>query len=154
MYRRTVMKMSKVASAASVLFLVLASLSQAVFASNDDPCIKHYAVKGGFFTGKTYSTWQEFPSVSKLIAFKQAYVYVVKDGWKIDQGDKDMGIISPSKSVGSQSETLNVLIEDLHQGCKVTLTHMTPGGTSATKNEIQTEFCGLMGEVGKQGEAK
>src|SRR5437764_3569982 len=146
MNRMTTMTTSKPVSAVCVLFLVTMFLSGAVFASNDDPCVKHYTVKGGFFAGKTFSTWQEFPSVSKLTAFKQAYVYVVKDGWKIDQGDKDLGIISASKSVGSQSETLNVLIEDFGQGCKVTLTHMIPGGSSATKNEIQTQFCGLLAE--------
>ena len=146
---------SRVAALAVGLSVVLSALpTQHALGGDNDPCVKNFKVKGGFLTGKTYSTWQEFPQIPRMTAFKRAYAYVIKDGWTITQADKDLGVVSGSKAVGSSSETLNVLIEDLQKGCKVTLTHMIPPGAAAGKAELQGLFCGLLEAVGKEDDKK
>lgn len=142
-------------SVPAVVFVSFQLVSpQLAIAGDTDPCVKNYTVKGSFFTEKSYSTWQEFPDISSVRAFKPAYVYTAKAGWTVNHADKDLGVISASRKVGSSgSETLNVLIEDAGKGSKVTITRTESMGLVATKGEIQTEFCQIMSDVAKAAES-
>ena len=123
-------------------------------AADTDPCVKNYKAEGSFFTEKKYSTWQDFSDVSVISAFKPAYTYAVKAGYTISQTDKDLGVISASKKIGSGTVTLNILIEGAGAGSKVTTTRTESTGLVSAKKELQAEFCQIMAEVAKALEAK
>src|SRR6267154_403879 len=130
-----------------VAFMTITNIAHA---DKNDPCVQNYTVKGSIFTGKTFATWQGFPEVSTTVAFKHVYAYLLKDGWKIGQADKELGVISVSKEIGSgQTDTLNILVESADKGSKVTSTLTLPAGAMASKGELQTIFCKLLTDAGK-----
>ncbi|MEN3366670.1 MAG: hypothetical protein V7606_3944, partial [Burkholderiales bacterium] len=57
------------------------------------PCDETFSSSGNFFTGTVYKTWAELPGIKPDNAYKGAYLYTAKDGWKILQADKDLRII-------------------------------------------------------------
>jgi hypothetical protein len=147
--------MKKIISAIGISCLILVATSIAARAE-DDLVVKHFTESGSFFTGKKYGTWQEFPDVATTNAFKRAYAYVAKNGYKILSSDREMGVISATQDVVHSQKTvpLNILVEDSgHGGSKVTLTFSIGGGLSTSKKGVQETFSKIMAEVGKNSEA-
>ena len=148
--------MNKIISAIGIGCLILVSTSIAARAE-DDLVVKHFTESGSFFTGKKYSTWQEFSDVATTNAFKRAYAYVAKNGYKILSSDREMGVISATQDVVHSQKTvpLNILVEDSgHGGSKVTLTFSIGGGLSTSKKGVQETFSKIIAEVGKNPEAQ
>jgi len=123
----------------------------------DSPSYKHFTETGNFFTGKKYTTWQEFPDVSTTNAFKRAYGFLAKNGYTIVSSDKDMGVISATHDVTSKEAKtvpMSVLVEDSgHNGSKVTLTLSCSGGVVPYPG-LRGRFAKLMEEVGKKPEGQ
>ncbi|MDP9082982.1 MAG: hypothetical protein M3N50_04375, partial [Pseudomonadota bacterium] len=90
--------MSKIA--AFVLFVAATSLTVVVQA--DDLiaiCASHFTQTGSFFSGKKTSTWLDLVGVSKSDAYSRLLVTLNKDGWAVQQQDKDAGIINATQQV-------------------------------------------------------
>jgi hypothetical protein len=101
--------------------------------ASEADCKAHTTDSGGFFSGTTWKTWESFPNVSPTEAFRRAYVYVAKQGWKIGQSDKELGLLSASLNDVVQLESaheqpVNVLVEPEGKGSKVTVTFSSGSG--------------------------
>src|ERR1039458_2011747 len=150
--------MEKIISAIGIGCLILVCTSVAIRAEDktakveDSPSFKHFTESGSFFTGKKYSTWQEFPDVSTANAFKRAYAFIAKNGYTIISSDKDTGVISATQNVISQAAKtvpFSILVEDLgHGGSKVTITFSLSGGM--VSSGVRGFFAKVMDAVGKK----
>jgi hypothetical protein len=108
------------------------------------PCDENFSSSGNFFTGSVYKTWAELPGIKPDNAYRGAYLYTVKDGWKILQADKDLGIISAAQGVSygnGKTVPLNIAVEKSDTGAKISITYSTPGGTASPEDAIRTHFC-------------
>jgi hypothetical protein len=153
--------MAKIISAIGIGYLILVSTAVAIRAEDkptkveDSPSFKHFTESGNFFTGKKFTTWQEFPDVSTGNAFKRAYAFIGKNGYTIVSSDKDMGVISATQGVTSRAAKtvpLSILVEALgNGGSKVTITFSLSGGL--VSSGVRGEFARIMDAVGKNSEA-
>ncbi len=154
--------MKKILSTIGIGCLILVSSSIATRAEDkaakveDSPSFKHFTESGSFFTGKKFSTWQEFPDVSTTNAFKRAYAYIAQNGYTIVSSDKEMGIISATHNVISREAKtvpLTILVENSgHDGSKVTITKSLTGGV--VDSGVRGFFAKVMAEVGKKTETQ
>lgn len=120
-------------------------------AALEGPCIDNYTKEGSFFSGRTFKSWAEYPTVSEADAFKKVYREVVNQGFKVNSTDKEMGMISAQQNVtgGSTTVPLNVSVESKGQGSRVELTFSTQGGLAVGEEGLQKGFCDLLGSVTK-----
>lgn len=135
------MKNKPLANFGSALFLFSAFCSTQVVAA---PCDDNFSTSGSIFTGKTYKTWADLPNTKFESAFKGAYVYTVKDGWKILQSDKDMGTISAAQAASfakGKTVPLNIVVERSDAGSKVSMTFSTPAGMGSPEEAVKSHFC-------------
>lgn len=139
--------MKRIASAVAVLSFVLSAPAFAL----EGACIDNYTKEGSFFSGRTFKSWAEYPTVAPDKAFKSVYQEVVSQGFKINSSDKEMGIISAQQNVTGSAKTvpLNVLVKDAGKGSRVELTFVTEGGLSVGEAGLQKGFCDLLGAVSK-----
>jgi hypothetical protein len=63
------------------LFIFALTFSPTLFAGNQS-CEENFIEDGGFFSGKVFKTWSEFPQVDKANAYKRIYLYTVKTAIK------------------------------------------------------------------------
>ncbi len=124
-----------------IVFLIGALVSMSAVAA---PCEENFSESGNFFTGKVYKTWADIPDVKFASAYQGAYLYTVKDGWKILQSDKEMGVISAAQSASYANGKvipLNIAIEKLGAGSKILLTYSTPAGAMSPEDAVKQHFC-------------
>ena len=115
--------------------------------ADEATCIANFKTSGSFFSGKQYQTWLTLGSVTKSDAFTKIYGSLVKDGWKIGQTDKEVGVISASQEVSygeGKSAPLNILIETEGTQTKATATFTTSGGVAAKAASVQKSLCGYL----------
>ena len=130
-----------------MLFLMLIS-GEAL--ADSSQCEGNFTVEDSFFSGKTYKTWADFPNVKPDHAFKAVYIQTVKDGWKISQADKAMGVISASQTVSygnGKTVPLNIVVEKSGTGSKVSMTYSTPGGVGSPDEAVKKDFCATLTSV-------
>jgi hypothetical protein len=112
--------------------------------ANATSCASHFASEGSFFSGKKYTTWLEFPAVTKADAYARISTSVAKDGWSIVNADKDAGVLSAAQNVsygkGSQAPMV-IVVEVLKEGSKATATFRTGGGQTAKEETIRAKLC-------------
>lgn len=136
--------MSKLLS--TLTLAALASISIAAHA-DEATCVANFKTSGSFFSGKQYQTWLTLGNVSKPDAFTKIYASLVKDGWKIGQTDKEVGVITASQEVSygeGKSAPLNILIETEGTQSKATATFTTSGGVAAKAASVQKSLCGYL----------
>lgn len=124
-------------------------LSTAALADSSQ-CGGNFTVEGSFFSGKTYKTWADFPGTKPDDAFKKVYAYTVKDGWKVSQADKELGVISASQDVSygnGKTAPLNLVIEPIANGTKVSMTYSTSGGVTSPDDAVKKHFCVTLAEI-------
>lgn len=114
-------------------------------------CLEHYSKEGSLFSGRSFKAWQAFPAVAPKAAFAQVYREVVRQGYKINSSDKDIGVISAQQNVTGSSATvpLNLMVEPQGKGSKVSVTFQTQGGLTVGEEGLQKGFCDILGAVGK-----
>ncbi len=114
-------------------------------------CEINFTEEGSFIKGKTYKTWALFDNVQPTDAYKKVYLYTVKDGWKITESDKELGVISASQDVSyGQGKTvpLNIVVEEAGSaGSKVSITYSTSGGVKSPTDAVKKHFCLTLNEV-------
>jgi hypothetical protein len=112
-------------------------------------CNANFTTSGSFFSGKTYRTWAVLPSVTPLDAFKRVYTHVVKEGYRINQADRELGMISASQDVSGgegKSVPLNVIVEAGEgTGSKITVTFSLSGGLISS--HVQETLCAVIGSA-------
>lgn len=137
-----------VISKKSVLTAALLLVSSTVYG---EQCKDNFSVEGSFFKGKTYTTEATISGVNVNRAYKKIYQLTVKEGWKILNADKEMGIISAAQDVSyGQGKTapLNIVIEDLDkQSVQVSMTYTTSGGVTSPTDAVQDYFCKTIAAV-------
>ncbi|PRC91948.1 hypothetical protein [Solimicrobium silvestre] len=124
-----------------LLFLIgMVNGTQVLAASCED----NFSSSGSFFTGSTFKTWAELPNSKFESAYKGAYMYTVKDGWKILQSNKEMGVISAAQAASyakGKVIPLNIAVEKLGAGTKISLVYTTPAGAVSPEAAVKTHFC-------------
>lgn len=134
----------------NIVFACVLTLVSGESLADSSQCEGNFTVDGGFFSGKTYKTWADFPNVKPNSAFKKVYAQTVKDGWKISQADKDMGVISASQTVSygnGKTAPLNIVVEKNGIGSKVSITYSTSGGVSSPEDAVKKDFCATLSSV-------
>lgn len=134
-----------------VAVVIWALGSSVAWADDNTLCAASQSVTGSFFSGRTYSATELFPTIKQSIAFKRTYIYILQHGWKIIQSDKDIGAISATQDVvfGESSQApLSALIEESGTGSKVTLTLSI--GMGQTAEAAPGFFCEIMKSVAAQ----
>ena len=129
--------------------LVLALVAGAACAE-EPACVTNLTSKGNVFSGKQITTWQSFTGIKKANAYQRIYTALVKDGWRIGNADKDIGTISATQDISfSNGKTipLNVLIEEVGDGIKVTETVSMQGGLIGGAKSVQKGFCAHMDAI-------
>ena len=114
-------------------------------------CLAHYTAEGSFWSGRTFRSYEDFKGVNKNTAFKRIAQHLAASGWKVVNSDKDTGIISASQDVidgKGQAVPFNVVVQDKTDGTlRVKTSFALTGGLSASKGDIQKEFCGVLEAV-------
>ena len=114
-------------------------------------CKDNFTSEGSFFTGTTYKTWAEIGGLTTAEAYKKVYVQTVKDGWKITNSDKDIGIISAAQEVSfgnGKSAPLNIVVERGAPGStKISITFSLSGGLKSPESAVIESFCKLIGSA-------
>lgn len=111
-------------------------------------CADHFTAEGNFLTGKKFTTWADFSTVSKADLYTRIYSNLAKDGWQITSSDKDSGIISASQSVSfgkGSTAPLTVVIETSGTGSKATATFRIGGGQSTKTETVKQKLCEYFG---------
>jgi hypothetical protein len=124
----------------------ISAIAASAFA--DEQCVTNFTSSGSFFKGKTFKTWADIDGVDSAEAYKKIYAHVVKDGWKINSSDKEMGVISAGTEVSygnGKSAPFSIAVEKAGElKTKVSLAFSTSGGVSAAEKDIIKSFCGTI----------
>ncbi len=113
-----------------------------------EQCKTNFSSKGSFFKGKKFESWAEFEGISSASAFKKISQQIAKDGWKITNSDKELGIISAGQDVSygnGKVAPLNVIIEEVTtesgSNTKISINYSISGGVSSPKKAVIESFC-------------
>lgn len=125
------------------LFVFVGAFSVQTFAA--EQCETNFSSAGSFFKGKVFKTWADVPGVDSVNAYKKVYLQVVKDGWKINSSDKELGIISAGQEVSygaGKSAPLSITVEKIGEGnSKISIAYSISGGISAAEKDVIKSFC-------------
>lgn len=134
---------SSIAAALFFLGTTTASLAQGLA-----QCEANFEEKGNFFTGTSFSTFQDFDA-SPDDLFKTTLFAIVNEGFQITMQDRDLGMISAAQAVtGGQGATapLNVMIGESAVGSRARLTFSIAGGQMVM--DARTIVCALVQKFG------
>ena len=109
-------------------------------------CKNNITKKGNFFIGTSFSTWDFIANVPQEIAYTRVYTKLAQEGWKIEQADAKVGIISASTQVSfseDHSAPLNVIVQPKDGGSKVTATLTVGGGQMVI--DPSADLCKMIG---------
>lgn len=133
----------------SFLCLALLLTSSAALAQAPQ-CMANYSVDGNFFSGRTFQTSGEFPSVSPADAYRRAYANVVRQGFRINRSEPEMGILAAEQGVSGSDRVvpLNLVFEDNGQGgTRVSITFSPAGGLMVGEAGLKSGFCEILGAI-------
>jgi hypothetical protein len=118
--------------------------------ADDGECANNFTMEGNLMSGRTYKTFAVVPGVTKADAIAAAGRNLATDGWQINSTNENMGVISASQGVtGGTGKTvpLNVLVDDVAGGVKVSMTYRTSGGLSSPTDAVVKQFCTIIAAV-------
>ena len=121
-------------------------------ASDNRECIQNFTYQGSFMSGRTFKTHQLVRNVSKSDAVERAARHIAKSGWHIKTIDKDIGVISAEQTVSfgkGKTAPLNVTVEPVQEGVKVSLSFSISGGESVRGGALQNGFCSIIEAIEK-----
>jgi len=114
-------------------------------------CVANYSTEGGFWTGKQFKTFEDFPKVSKASAIDSLVAIIASSGYQITNSNKELGIISANQTVSyGQGKTvpLNAVVKDNPSGgIRVDLVLSLSGGLATSADSVQSEFCKFLASV-------
>lgn len=112
-------------------------------------CEANFQEKGNFFTGTSFSTFQDFTATPDQL-FKSALFAIINYGFQVNSQDREMGMISASQTVtGGQGSNapLNVMIEENPVGSRARVVFTVAGGQMVM--EPQRNICDLVRKFGE-----
>jgi hypothetical protein len=121
-------------------------------------CVANYSTEGGFWTGKKFKTFEDFPKASKSSAFDSLAASIASSGFQITNSNKDIGIISANQTVSyGQGKTvpLNVVVKNNSTGgIRVELVFSLSGGLATSADSIQNKFCDILASVNQSNDVR
>ena len=126
-------------------------LAQVAFAA---ACDDNFTSSGNFLSGKVYKTYADLPTISNDSAWQSAHTYALKDGWKITLSDQNLGIITAANNQAQRVMPINVVIEKVGAGSKMSMTYTTPGGASSPDDAVKSFFCKTVAAASAGGYTK
>jgi hypothetical protein len=133
----------------AVTSILSVGVSAGAMADNSE-CANNFTMEGSLMSGRTYKTFAIVPGVTKANAIAAAGRNLATDGWQINSTNESMGVISASQGVTSttgKTVPLNVLVDDVAGGVKVSMTYRTSGGLSSPTDAVVKQFCTTIGAV-------
>ncbi len=133
---------------------ILGGLSIAIAATGLAPsalaaaCDDNFTSTGNFLSGKVYKTFAELPTVTTDSAWQGAYLYTVKDGWKILQSDQGLGIITTTNAQSQKVVPMNIAVEKSGAGSKISMSYTTPMGVTSPDDAVKAHFCKTIAAAG------
>lgn len=131
------------------LSLIIGSLLCSTAFAGD--CGGKFSETGAFLLGKTFKLEVEVPN-SPVAAFNGAYRTAVKEGWKIEQSDRELGVISAvhgEQALRGKRLPLNITIEPASGGSEITLQFATPPGLGSSESDVREGFCKIVAGASK-----
>lgn len=125
------------------VFLFSSSLFSTVSAAE---CGGTFSQSGAAFLGKSYKLQVETSSQPGPV-FNGAYRAVVKEGWKVEQSDREAGVITALHSdylSKGKRLPLSVTIEPTQTGSALTLQFTTPPGVFSAEGDVREGFCKIV----------
>jgi hypothetical protein len=121
-------------------------------AFNEQPCNRNYSEIGSFIGGKTCRTFQEFPGISPGAVFDQLLAYTATMGGQISVANKDLGLISATRSVSygeGATVALTIMVKPRQEGgTRVDMSTGIGGGQIVLrKGGTRTAFCDILAAV-------
>jgi hypothetical protein len=114
-------------------------------------CVTNFSVEGGFWSGKKFSTFEEFPRKSMSGAFDTLLSAIATGGYQIVSSNKESGLISANQMVTfgqGKSVPLNASItRGKSSGIRVDLVFSLSGALITSTDGVQEEFCKLLAKV-------
>jgi hypothetical protein len=127
-----------------MILLLAAGFSRA----DESSCLAGATTQGSFLSGRTVTARDEYPGVAVLDTFKRLNAFVLKDGWRINFADKELGTISASQDVtGSNGKqlNLNIIIESMGDaGSKATAAVKLGPGQVVVGPTLTKGLCGML----------
>jgi hypothetical protein len=133
----------------------VSSGTQTLKTSDTRECAKNFTYNGSFLAGRKYQTHGFVKNVSQKEAMKRAALYTLNHGWQIISTNEELGFISASRTVSyGQGKTvpLNITIEPINNGVKVSMTYATSGGVTSPLELITEHFCSTIEAIGGKQE--
>jgi hypothetical protein len=132
-----------------ILLLIVLSTSCS-FAFADD-CGGQFSNSGAFLLGKTFKLKVEIAN-APAPAFNGAYRAVVKEGWKVEHADREIGVINAvhgESALKGKRMPLSVTIEPVANGSELTLLFSTPPGLGSAESDVRDGFCRIVAGAAK-----
>lgn len=131
--------------------LLLGALCASGSAWADTQCTDNYTLEGNFFQGRLFQSWGSYSQVPFDEAYRRAYSNVVRQGFRIQQTDKDAGIIAAEQNVTGSGKVvpLNVIIESEGAGSRVSVSFTTTGGLAVGESNVKDSFCQILRAVAR-----
>lgn len=123
--------------------LLGSGLSITALATN---CHTHFSSTGGFFSGKTFSSWINQPSSPPSDAYQRLFHTLWLQHWQNEQGQPALYRISAtnSQSRPGSPQVLTIAVAPDRMGSKVYIQFHVPPGTFTTRSLIEHEMCSLL----------
>lgn len=131
-------------------FLLIVLSASCSFAFADD-CGGQFSDSGAFLLGKTFKLKVEIAN-GPTPAFNGAYRAVIKEGWKVEQADREIGVINAvhgESALKGKRMPLSVTIEPLARGSELTLQFSTPPGLGSAESDVRDGFCRIVAGAAK-----
>ena len=134
----------------AALAAALAMAAPAPARAAESQCTANWTKQGSFFSVRSFRSSSEFPQVAPATAFKRSYGEVAKGGYKVTQADSELGVIAAQQDVAMSGKTipLNVLVEELGAGSRVTVTLTLSAGLSTSEDAMRTAICKIVDAAG------
>ena len=115
------------------------------------PCVANYSTTGEFWAGKTFRSFQDFPTTTKSQAVEKVAATVVASGYQLITANRELGIVSASQTVSyGQGKTVpvNVVVKERSGGgIRVEIVVSLSGGLVTSADAVQDEFCKILESV-------
>ena len=112
-------------------------------------CENNFSVSGSFFSGKQYTSYQDFTGLSESRAFKNVAQYLATKSWTIVNTDADLGIITATQGVVGSEKTkdlpLNILVKELSpDSVRVQASLSLSPGLMTSEDGQKKELCAVI----------
>lgn len=134
----------------SVLLAAAALQGCATNASQSDrQCEANFSTSGSIVSGKQFTTFATLKTNPDL-ALGNATKMLAREGFHIESTNEKTRVITAYQHVNFSAKTapLNVIIDPVAGGSKVTFTFVTGAGIYTPESGAASEFCKYMDQIG------